>query len=134
MTRREMLRMTALTGAGLFAARGSVWTEPQSPNDKLNHACIGVGGMMGGADYKSLSRHPRVRIAALCDVDTQFLARVAKEQPEARCYTDWRELFDREGDRIDSVNVSVLGRSTLTLHESVPAASMLIAPSVSRLL
>jgi predicted dehydrogenase len=31
----------------------------------------------------------------------------AKEAPGARLYTDWRELLEKEGDKIDSVNVSV---------------------------
>jgi len=77
-----------------------------SPNSKLNHACIGVGGM-GHVDLKNFLQHPRVQVVALCDVDSGNLNHAAKEVPGARLYSDWRELLAQEGDRIDSVNVSV---------------------------
>lgn len=96
-------------GAAAFAATAPIGSlvRAASPNETLNHACIGVGGMMGYNDFKNFAQHKRVRIAALCDVDANFLARVAKEQPEARQYADWREMFAKEGDRIDSVNITI---------------------------
>jgi len=75
-------------------------------NAKLAHAAIGVGGM-GWNDLNTFARHPRVHIAALCDVDAQHLDKAARAFPDARTYRDWRELLDKEGDRIDSVNVTV---------------------------
>lgn len=77
-----------------------------SPNAKLNHACIGVGGM-GAVDMGEIRKHPRVQIAALCDVDEGTLEHAAKLAPGARLYSDWRELLQNEGDRIDSVNIAV---------------------------
>lgn len=77
-----------------------------APNSRLAHACIGVGGM-GINDLKSLQRHPRVQIVAICDVDAQHLEAAGRLVPEARRYADWRELLEAEGDRIDSVNVCV---------------------------
>jgi len=77
-----------------------------SPNSKLCHACIGVT-RMGGNDLKNFQQHERVRIVALCDVDAQHLAAAATLVPGVRRYADWRELFDQEGDKIDSVNVTV---------------------------
>ena len=50
--------------------------------------------------------NPRVKIAAICDVDADFLSAARKFVPDARIYRDWRELLAAEGDRIDSVNVS----------------------------
>lgn len=76
-----------------------------APNSKLCHACIGVT-RMGGNDLKSLQSHPRLQIVALCDVDTKHLEQAAKLVPDARLYTDWREMFEKEGDKIDSVNVT----------------------------
>ena len=76
-----------------------------APNSKLRHACIGVT-RMGLNDFKNFQSHPRVEIAALCDVDSEHLAKTAKLAPGARLYTDWRELFAKEGDKIDSVNVT----------------------------
>jgi len=76
-----------------------------SPNGKLQHASIGVGGM-GGHDLGRISSAAKIAIAALCDVDRGRLDAVGRKFPGARRYQDWRELLDKEGDRIDSVNVS----------------------------
>ena len=43
----------------------------------------------------------------MCDVDANHLDKAAKAVPGARLYSDWRELLEKEGDKIDSVNVAV---------------------------
>lgn len=106
MNRRTFLATSALGAAGFFSGCATVKPRGISPNSKLNHACIGVGGM-GGADISNFKTHARTQIVALCDVDKEHLAKAAKEFPGARTYTDWRELLAREGDRIDSVNIAV---------------------------
>src|SRR5690606_1421908 len=73
---------------------------------RLHHACIGVGGM-GAVDLENFLRHPRLEIVALCDVDQNHLRAAATKIPGARLYRDWRELLEKEGDRVDSVNVTV---------------------------
>ena len=107
MNRRRFLTASALSAAGCFTgcatARGP---RPIAPNSKLNHACIGVGGM-GGADISNIKTHANTQIVALCDVDRDRLAYAAKAFPGARTYTDWRDLLAKEGDRIDSVNIAV---------------------------
>ena len=72
----------------------------------LNHACIGVGGM-GWSDLLKFKEDPNVQIVALCDVDEDRLKKASEALPDARTYTDWREMFKMESDNIDSVNVSV---------------------------
>jgi len=62
---------------------------------------------MGWNDLHNFLQHPRVQIVALCDVDAHNLDRAAKDVPGARRYADWREMLQKEGDRIDSVNVAV---------------------------
>ncbi len=79
----------------------------ESPNALLNHASIGVGGMMGGGDFATFKAHKKLKHAAVCDVDANILAGAAKQVPSARAYQDWREMFDKEGDKIDSVNVTI---------------------------
>jgi predicted dehydrogenase len=88
-----------------------------SANSKLNHACIGVGGM-GWGDLQNFLVHPKVQIVALCDVDANNLAAAAKAVPGARTYTDWRELLQKEGSRIDSVNVAVPDHSHFSIAYS----------------
>jgi predicted dehydrogenase len=75
-------------------------------NERLQHACIGVGGM-GAVDLENFLKHPRVQVVALCDVDKNHLAAAAAKVPGARLYSDWRKLLDEEGSQIDSLNVTV---------------------------
>lgn len=73
---------------------------------KLRHAAIGVGGM-GWGDLQQFKKHASVEIVAVCDVDEKNLKRASDLCPEARTYTDYRELLKAEQDNIDSVNVTV---------------------------
>ncbi len=77
-----------------------------SANGVLQHACIGVGGM-GRHDRGQFAAHKGARVVAICDVDRNNLDLAARDFPDARKYEDWRELIAKEGDKIDSVNVSV---------------------------
>jgi predicted dehydrogenase len=105
LSRRRFVQTTTLAGlAAPFVLPSGL--RAAAPNSKLNHAAIGVGGM-GANDLKTFLRHPRVQVVAICDVDTDHLDAAAKLVPDARRYTDWRELLEQEGDRIDSVNVAV---------------------------
>ena len=115
-------------GLGMaFAASGcSTWdggfpaiTAVRSPNGLLRHASIGTANMAGG-DIKSLRTHPKIEMAAFCDVDAKFLDRMKKEFPKARFYRDWRELLAKEGDAIDSMNISIPDHN----HTIVAAAAM----------
>lgn len=106
MQRRVFLKTAALAATGYFTGCRSAKPLGIAQNSKLNHACIGVGGM-GAADISNIKTHARTRIVALCDVDKDRLAKAVKELPGARAYTDWREMLAKEGDRIDSVNIAV---------------------------
>lgn len=102
-SRRQFIKAA---GASLFAAPFiTSGLRAASPNSKLRHAAFGAAGM-SGRDLTSLSNHPRVEIAAICDVDTRRFEKAKKQFPGARLYQDWREMLEKEGDRIDSVNVS----------------------------
>ena len=48
--RREFLKTSALAGAGFWVAGGLQAAESKSPSEKLNIACIGVGGK-GDSDW-----------------------------------------------------------------------------------
>src|ERR1043166_166804 len=105
LSRRRFLHAMALAGlAAPFVLPSGL--RAGTPNSKLNHACIGVGGM-GWNDLNTLARHAKVQITALCELDSNTLDKAAKAFPGARTYADWRELLEKEGDRIDSVNAAV---------------------------
>lgn len=105
LSRRQLLRVAAAAAVGTPLVLPS-GLRAAAPNSKLCHASIGVT-RMGLNDLKNLQSHERVQIVALCDVDTRHLEQAAKIVPGARLYTDWRELLAQEGDKIDSVNVTV---------------------------
>jgi len=77
----------------------------QSANGKLQHACIGVGGM-GNSDLNSFLATGKVDIVAICDIDENNLNAAATLLPQARKYRDWREMLEKEETNIDSVNVT----------------------------
>jgi predicted dehydrogenase len=104
-SRRSFLQTAATAAvAAPFIIRCSSEKKPR--NGKLNHACIGVGGM-GWQDLLKFREDPNVNIVAICDVDAGYLEKAAEALPEAHVYTDWRELLKKEDDNIDSVNVTV---------------------------
>ncbi len=105
LSRRKFIQRVATVAVTTpFIIRCS--TKTRSVNGILNHACIGVGGM-GWSDLLKFKEDPNVQIVALCDVDEDRLKKASEALPDARTYTDWREMFKMEGDNIDSVNVSV---------------------------
>ena len=107
-SRRRFLQAAAIAGLGSPFFLSCRTTDPKrvSANGRLNHACIGVGGM-GWADLQDFHQHKQVEIVALCDVDSNHLAKAAQLVPGARLYADWRELLHEQDDRIDSINVAV---------------------------
>jgi len=97
--RRKVLQ----TAAGALAFQvlpGRVWS--QSPNETLNLGFIGAGGR-GQANIRGCGSES---IHALCDVDERRCARMVGQYPSARFYRDWRDLLDREGEKLDAVVVS----------------------------
>lgn len=100
--RRKFIRTTTVA-----AMAAPFILQSCSSSETLNHACIGVGGMMGLGDLKKIQSHPKVHIVAICDVDENMLQKASELVPEARQYKDWREMLDKEGNNIDSVNVTV---------------------------
>ncbi len=109
LDRRDLLKRAAALGAAAaivpLSLTGCATRRRIVQGATLRHACIGVGGM-GEWDMKNIGGHPDVSIIALCDVDATKLARAAELHPDARTYSDWRELLAAEAGRLDSVNVS----------------------------
>ena len=108
MNRRQFLAASAAAGAfNLISGCAKARPKRVSPNSKVAHACIGVGGMMGFNDLQNFHSHTRTQVVAICDVDKAMLDKAATVVPDARRYTDWREMLAKEGGKIDSVNATV---------------------------
>ncbi len=73
-----------------------------APSDKLNIACIGIGGR-GEANLKGVGGE---NIVALCDVDMRRVGKVFEDYPKAKRYTDFRKMLDEMDNQIDAVVVS----------------------------
>lgn len=116
-TRRSFLK-TAAAGLALPAFVPSR-VFAQSPNGKVAHAAIGCSHQ-AWSDLQRLAKSDKLQIVALCDVDTSVAGEARAAFPDARFYQDWRELLEKEGDRIDSVNVSVPDH----MHASIALAAM----------
>ena len=105
-TSRRSFLASATAAAGLVPFSGfPAVVSRRSPNSVLSHACVGTGNM-AFADFNGLRSHPDIHITALCDVDANYLAKAKKICPDARVYRNAHEMMEKEGDRIDSVNVS----------------------------
>ena len=105
LTRREFVGSLAGVGAGLaIVPRCAVARAGETPpNEKLNIASIGVGGM-GGGDVNSVSGGNNM--VALCDVDLRRAAGSLKKFPAAKQFRDFRKMFDAMEKEIDAVTVS----------------------------
>jgi hypothetical protein len=61
---------------------------------------------MAANDIQALCSNPFVKLVAVADVDLNRAAKLKETYPDVKIYQDWRQLLDKEGNNIDSVNVS----------------------------
>ena len=71
-------------------------------SDPLRLALIGVGAM-GNAQIAAFADCDDVLVVACADPDEHALARARTEHGIESCYTDWRDLLEREA--VDAVSV-----------------------------
>lgn len=103
LSRRSHLKVLASSLAFPFIARES-WAKI-SPNETVNHASFGGSGM-AGTDLGQIKRHPNVKVRAIAEIDPTRRKRAEKQFPGIKIYADWRELLQKEGKSLDSVNIS----------------------------
>ena len=98
---RRNLLLGSVAGIGLpYLLPSRLWAA--SSSEKLRIAVIGVAGR-GRQNLDGVSGE---QIAALCDVDSENLKAAAARFPAAKCYRDFRKLFDEMHSQIDAVVVS----------------------------
>src|SRR5688500_821582 len=106
-TRRDFIKSTSLAlGAAALSAPSIM--RAQGANERINIACIGVGGK-GGSDTDSAFKLGG-NIVALCDIDSntlngkhkQLQDRAAKDNRtyDAKLFKDWRKMLDELGKSI----------------------------------
>ncbi len=101
LSRRHFLKTaTTVTGAALAP---NLLLGEKDALQKLNVAAIGCGGK-GESDITEIAKGNR--IAFLCDVDRKRMQRSVDRFPDAKIYSDYREMFAEVADQIDVVTVS----------------------------
>src|SRR6266700_2607609 len=121
LTRRDFLRRTSLTAAGLWLA-GAQRASSRAPsgNDKLNIGVIGTANR-AGADLRAVAHE---NIVALCDVDDTFLAAARQKFPAAKTYQDFRKMLEQK-----DIHAVVVGSADHT-HAVATAAALRLGKHV----
>jgi hypothetical protein len=104
--RRDFLKASAAAGVGFWLAGHEAQAADAvatAPNDKVNIACIGVGGK-GDSDSEHAAKYGD--LVAICDIDDKYLDKKAAKYPGAKKYNDFRKMLDEMGKSIDAVVVS----------------------------
>lgn len=101
-TRRQMLKASALIGAGALILPQNFLAKGQSPNSRLNVALIGLGNQgnhqVGGMKGQN--------VVALVDCDSRMAGKAVEAFPGAKMYTDFRKMYDEMEKDIDAVCIS----------------------------
>ena len=104
INRRNFILKSALASSSFFIVPRHVLGGKgyQAPSDKLNIACIGVGGK-GKVDVREVNSQ---NIMALCDVDEKRAANTFNQYPNAKKYKDFRRMLEENEKDIDAVTIS----------------------------
>lgn len=114
LNRRHFLGTAAAAGAaGYFVNPGSILAS-NSPNERLNLACVGATNR-AGANIAALNSQ---NIVAIADIDSNLLDKGCQQYPQAKKYRDFRVMLEKESEKIDAV---VVGTPD---HTHAPAAAM----------
>ncbi len=123
-SRRTFLKAAAIGISAPYFIRN---LRAAPPSETVRHASFGASGM-AGADLGAITSHANVRFVAVCDVDSNHSANLLKNRkdPNLKAYADYRELFDKEGKNLDSVNVSTPDH----MHAPIGMAAMQLGLAV----
>lgn len=106
-TRRRFIQSSAAIASTAWLVGRGAWADPanltRSANEKIDIACIGVGGK-GDSDSNHASLYGN--IVAICDIDDRNLEQKAAQFPQAKKFTDYRKMFDAMGKSFDAATVS----------------------------
>ena len=100
ISRRTFMGATASTAFAFSIVPRRVLGK-DAPNNKLNLAIIGAGGQ-GGYSLKNTTSE---NLVAIADVDRVRAGNAAKNNANARFFTDFRVMFDKMDKDIDAVMV-----------------------------
>ena len=100
-SRRHFIK-SAAAFSGVALAPNLIFGQGKN-SKQLNVAAVGCGGK-GGSDISEIANGNR--IAFLCDIDKGRAKGAMEKFPDARFFSDYREMFASVADQIDVVTVS----------------------------
>ena len=115
MSRRTLLKSSAAAAAVTVLPTGLA--RGFAANEKVNVAMIGVMGVAAG--NRGAIQGAGGNIVALCDVAKNSLQKAASQHPQAKTWSDYRDMLQKQKD-IDAVMVSTPD------HTHAPASMMAI--------
>ncbi len=119
-SRRDFVKTSALAAAGFtIVPRFVLGKGYRAPSDTLYYASVGLGGK-GASDNAAFVKSGKAKPAFLCDVDQDYAAKIYNQYPDAKKYTDWREMFDKEHKKFDAVHCATPDHT----HAVVATAAM----------
>jgi predicted dehydrogenase len=102
-SRRSFLKGASLAAGALsFPSLLRSQNGGGSPGQKLNIACVGVGGR-GRSAVDGLKDE---NLVAFCDVDDARAAGTYRDYPSVPHFRDYRQMLDKLGNQIDAVAIS----------------------------
>lgn len=102
-SRRQFLKTAASAMAAPFILPSGSFSKPL--NSMLQVGVVGVDGM-GYADLKNIATHPKAKLVAFCDIDSERFAKADKDHPGVPHFADYMQMLEQLGDKLDAVCVS----------------------------
>ena len=61
---------------------------------------------MAAMDLRKIASHSNVTVRAIAEIDPGRREKTKAQYKDAKVYSDWREMLEKEGDSLDTANVS----------------------------
>lgn len=102
ISRRSAIKSVVSSVALYHGACARPISAAESPNERLNVACVGVGGR-GAANVSGVKSQ---NLVAFADVDEQRAEKSFQNHPKTRRFTDYRKMLDEVGKNLDAIVIS----------------------------
>ncbi|MCG8652827.1 MAG: Gfo/Idh/MocA family oxidoreductase [Pirellulales bacterium] len=102
INRRRAIQTTAASLAFFHGAASRRVFAQESPNERLNIACVGVGGR-GAANVGGVKSQ---NLIAFADVDDARAGKAFENHPQAKRFKDYRKMLDAVAQQADAIVIS----------------------------
>jgi predicted dehydrogenase len=103
LSRRRFIQAAAATSA--WAMGASSYSRVFGANDRLNIAFIGTSGIAAGQHIGTITNIGNVGCPCYCDADRNRFGPAFNRWPDAKGYTDYREMYDKHHKEFEAIMV-----------------------------